>query len=159
MNPDTEAVFATIKTIYSRTNTAIPVWMVYTTLKNIKQNVVRNSIIFLKNDHKINFDFSEGKVSPILSQDEQAFVDQRKTTLNEIKVKDCIKQFFLETANYPTPTDIAKTFFKRYGIVNTETITRFIRKMAEENKLDRTVDSRYYYKGLGQKNGGLMSFV
>lgn len=81
-----------------------------------------------------------------------------KAEIDEIKVKDTIKEFFMEKVRLPTPNEIAEKYIQTYGQVNVESLTRFVRRMHEMGILKRTEKNAYYFDGLLRKDEGLRRF-
>ena len=158
MNDTTEKVMTLIRRIYSLKNEKIPLFVIYSNLRGTNQKQIRSALIFLKDNNYIRFDTLSGLIEPILSDDEIKYIESKGATMDEIRVKSCIRVFFKEKNQYPTSSEIVQKFIEIIGIPNRKDPDRYVRELAEEGKLKRTEDMKYYFNGL-ENPQGVGSFI
>ena len=141
-----QQVLSAIRNFYARYRQPISVFQVHRLMKNMRSKVIRNALIYLKSNNAITFDYGTGMIEPILDEKMREFIEAKPTTIDEGKIRDCIRVFRIQNERDPSPMEIATTFINMFGMANIETLTRFVRKMHEDGKLGRNDDFTYYLK-------------
>lgn len=72
----------------------------------------------------------------------------KEVEIDEAKIRNAMRAWFTERRTFPTPTEIHRKFEEIYGSVNSETLTRMVRKMFELGMLERTETHKYFYRDL-----------
>ena len=154
-----DMILATIKEFYISRKEPVPVWVIHAKHKNIKPQSVKSSIIYLMRHGKVHFDYATGNCTPILTEEEKAVVEDKRIYVTEDKIRDCIRSFFRLNSEYPTSSDVENQFIKMFGKPEMKDIERYVRKLAEEGKLKRTEDFKYYFDTIGSQERTLRGYI
>lgn len=159
MLKESEQVLEQIRNLYFRIKEPITIWILYATMrKEMSSDSVRRSLIYLKHADLVDFDLGTGKITPNLSDQEKSMLNGNgNICIDILRIKECIRIFKKREKISPKPNDIAMLFFEIFGVVNMESLTRYIRKLAEEGKLERDEENRYDVKEI--EPVGLRMFV
>lgn len=157
---DSEIVMGAIKEEYIRTDKPVNMSFINSRMKHkfgfMKMRKIYN---YLVKSGRITIE--NWKIIPVLTDDDLATMenmDKNKIPVSLDLVRECVKKFYMEHTSYPTPSDIERMFIKTFGIPNIKDFTRLLRKYAENGKIMRTDDHRYYFK-FNTLQSGLNAFV
>jgi len=154
-----QQVLSAIRNYYARYKQPISVFQVNRLMKNMKSKQIRDALIYLKKNNAIKFSYESGLIEPILDEGEKKYIEAKPVIMDEQKVRECIKAFFIRNSFLPTSSDIIATFIPMFGLPDAKDPDRFVRELFEKRKLQRTFDNRYYYDGMNLPMVGLRRYV
>ena len=154
-----QQVLSAIRNYYARYRNPISIAHLNILMRPMKSKDVKKQVVYLKQNNAIDFSYNDMMITPILSKEEVEYIEAKPVGMDETKIKDCIKVFFIRNSTYPTSSNIIETFIKMFGIPNAKDPDRFVRELFEDGKLKRTDDNRYYFDGMNLPMVGLRRFT
>lgn len=152
---------------YEETNKPVPLLSIRRESVN-KYGISEGEVSWILKKLNINGEISmEGfqRFKPKFSREDidENKLEKGKEKVNLVKIKNCIEHFFKTHKRYPKPREIKEKFQKIYGTPNIENFNRYIRRLAEKNKLERIQvingDFLYRPKNFRERTGGLKNFL
>ena len=140
-NQKDELFLAELRNYYLKVNHAISISKAHQLGKNIfsNQKAIKWSLKRLKESNLIELDPMRMTVMPYIPEETEELMEKPKTTITEIKVRHVIRLL-----GKATPNAICKKYMEVYGIVNSESLTRFVRKLYEKGNLKRNEQNEYF---------------
>jgi len=154
-----DIVLNMIKEFYFKSKHPVPIQLINKALRNkFSTNKMRFYYRELARDGKIKI--NDWKVEPNVSNEDLEMMEKvnKKVPVTLEKIRICIKKFFQQKTTYPKPSDIERMFISEFGMPCIKDFTRLLRRYAEEGKIMRTDDYRYYYK-MNLNQVGVNEFV
>lgn len=144
-----EEVLATIKETYYKTQRPIPIPVVKGKL-DIQESSLVGCLKYLEGIGKIKV--QNFLIIPILTDQELLLLEKEEAKIDDEKIR-----LVLEKLGKATPEEIFWKYVELFGKVNPETLTRHVREMFKQNKIQR--EKEIYFLSESKPTTSLDSFV